>query len=134
MTEIPVGPIHAGIIEPAISGWCGRRHGAIWTPVNRIRTGDWRKISEGQPLAKALFIAERICGVCALSHAVAYAQAVESAAATEAPCAPAICALCFWNWSDCITMTSAMSAMPAPGSPGGGHQSGGAAARGVAAT
>lgn len=30
------------------------------------------KISEGQSLAKALFIAERICGVCALAHTVSW--------------------------------------------------------------
>lgn len=86
VTEIPVGPIHAGIIEPGHF-----RFGAVGDTVLHLDARLFythrglEKISEGQPLAKALFIAERICGVCALSHAVAYAQAVESAAATEVP-------------------------------------------------
>ena len=86
VTEIPVGPIHAGIIEPGHF-----RFGAVGDTVLHLDARLFythrglEKRSEGQSLQKVLFVAERICGVCALSHAVAYAQAVESAAAVELP-------------------------------------------------
>lgn len=86
VTEVPVGPIHAGIIEPG--------HFRFGTVGDTILHLDARlffthrgleKVSEGMPLAKALFLAERICGVCALSHGVAFAQAVESAGDVKIP-------------------------------------------------
>ncbi|MCE5285316.1 MAG: NADH-quinone oxidoreductase subunit C [Pelosinus sp.] len=86
VTEIPVGPIHAGIIEPGHF-----RFGAVGDTVLYLDARLFfthrglEKASEGMPLSKALFLAERICGVCALSHAVSFAQAVEAAAAVEIP-------------------------------------------------
>ena len=86
ITEIPVGPIHAGIIEPGHF-----RFGAVGDTVLHLDARLFythrglEKRSEGQSLQKALFIAERICGVCALAHATAYAQAVENAAEVVAP-------------------------------------------------
>lgn len=86
VTEIPVGPIHAGIIEPGHF-----RFGAVGDTVLHLEAKLFythrgiEKSSEGLPLSKALFTAERICGVCALSHAVAFAQAVESAAQVTLP-------------------------------------------------
>ena len=86
VTEVPVGPIHAGIIEPGHF-----RFGAVGDTVLHLDARLFythrglEKISEGQSLAKALFIAERICGVCALTHTVSYAQAVESAASATVP-------------------------------------------------
>ncbi|QJW47518.1 NADH-quinone oxidoreductase subunit F [bacterium BFN5] len=86
VTEIPVGPIHAGIIEPGHF-----RFGAVGDTVLHLEAKLFythrgiEKSSEGLPLSKALFTAERICGVCALSHSVAFAQAVESAAQVTLP-------------------------------------------------
>lgn len=86
VTEIPVGPIHAGIIEPGHF-----RFGAVGDTILHLDARLFythrglEKAGEGMPLRKALFLAERICGVCALSHAVSFAQAVESAALTEIP-------------------------------------------------
>lgn len=86
VTVVPVGPIHAGIIEPG--------HFRFGTVGDTILHLDARlffthrgleKASEGMPLSKALFLAERICGVCALSHAIAFAQAVESAGNVRIP-------------------------------------------------
>lgn len=80
VTQVPVGPIHAGIIEPG--------HFRFGTVGDTILHLDARlffthrgleKAAEGMPLQKALFLAERICGVCALSHSVSFAQAVENA-------------------------------------------------------
>lgn len=86
VTQVPVGPIHAGIIEPG--------HFRFGTVGDTILHLDARlffthrgleKASEGMPLAKALFLAERICGVCALSHSVAFARAVENAGRVKIP-------------------------------------------------
>ncbi|MFC7443021.1 NADH-quinone oxidoreductase subunit C [Laceyella putida] len=84
VTEIPVGPIHAGIIEPGHF-----RFGAVGDTVLHLDAKLFythrglEKVSEGMPLRKALFLAERICGVCALSHAVSFAQAVENVGQVE---------------------------------------------------
>ncbi|MBB6283896.1 hydrogenase large subunit [Geobacillus subterraneus] len=86
VTEISVGPIHAGIIEPGHF-----RFGAVGDTVLHLDARLFfthrglEKASEGMPLAKALFLAERICGVCALSHSVAFAQAVERAGEATIP-------------------------------------------------
>jgi Ni,Fe-hydrogenase III large subunit/Ni,Fe-hydrogenase III component G len=86
VTEIPVGPIHAGIIEPGHF-----RFGAVGDTILHLDARLFfthrglEKASEGMPLSKALLLAERICGVCALSHSVSFAQAVENAAQVEIP-------------------------------------------------
>jgi Ni,Fe-hydrogenase III large subunit/Ni,Fe-hydrogenase III component G len=86
VTVIPVGPIHAGIIEPGHF-----RFGAVGDTVLHLDARLFythrglEKASEGMPLRKALFLAERICGVCAVAHAVSFAQAVENAGQVEIP-------------------------------------------------
>lgn len=77
--QIPVGPIHAGIIEPGHF-----RFSAMGDTIIHLNTRLFythrgiEKVSEGMPLKQALFLSERICGVCSLSHAVSFAQAVEN--------------------------------------------------------
>lgn len=86
ITQIPVGPIHAGIIEPGHF-----RFGAVGDTVMHLDARLFfthrglEKASEGMPLSKALFVAERICGVCTLSHSVSFAQAVERAGDISIP-------------------------------------------------
>jgi len=86
ITVIPVGPIHAGIIEPGHF-----RFAAVGETILHLDTRLFythrglEKASEGWPLEKAVAIAERVCGVCALSHATAYCQAVETAAGADIP-------------------------------------------------
>lgn len=81
IVEIPVGPIHAGVIEPGHF-----RFAAVGELVLHLETRLFythrgiEKLAEGKTPAQALQIAERICGACALSHAVAYCQAVETMA------------------------------------------------------
>ena len=78
--EVAVGPIHAGVIE---SG-----HFRFHTVGDRVLTIDLRLFykhrglegaAEGQPVAAALAYAQRACGACAVTNAVAYAQAAEDA-------------------------------------------------------
>jgi len=77
--EIPVGPIHAGIIEPG--------HFRFNVVGERILTLEGKlffthkgveKILEGKTMEKSLPFIERISGDAAASHALAFVQAVES--------------------------------------------------------
>jgi Ni,Fe-hydrogenase III large subunit/Ni,Fe-hydrogenase III component G len=86
IVEIPVGPIHAGVIEPGHF-----RFAAVGERVLHLETRLFythrgiEKLAEGKTPAQALPIAERICGACALSHAVAYCQAIETMAEAITP-------------------------------------------------
>ncbi len=84
--EIPVGPIHAGIIEPG--------HFRFNVAGERILTLEGKlffthkgveKLLEGKNILEALPFIERISGDAAASHALAYAQAVEKIAGCVVP-------------------------------------------------
>jgi Ni,Fe-hydrogenase III large subunit/Ni,Fe-hydrogenase III component G len=84
--EIPVGPIHAGIIEPGHF-----RFSTVGESILKldVRLG-WKyrgleTLARGKRVARALEIAERACGLCAFSHALAFSGAVEEAAGVLAP-------------------------------------------------
>jgi Ni,Fe-hydrogenase III large subunit/Ni,Fe-hydrogenase III component G len=79
--EVPVGPIHAGIIEPGHF-----RFGGVGELVFQLEARLFythrgiEKAAEGASIERVLFLAERLCGACSLSNAVAYSQAVEGLA------------------------------------------------------
>ena len=79
--EIPVGPIHAGIIEPGHF-----RFGGVGELVFQLEARLFythrgiEKAAEGAGIERVLFLAERLCGACSLSNAVAYSQAIEELA------------------------------------------------------
>ena len=84
--EIPVGPIHAGIIEPG--------HFRFNVAGERIITLEGKlffthkgveKIIEGKTATDALPFIERVSGDCAASHALAFCQAVETVAGCDVP-------------------------------------------------
>jgi len=83
---IPVGPIHAGIIEPGHF-----RFGAVGENVLHLEARLFythrglEKQAEGKDLDDGLVVAERICGACSVSHAVSYCQAVEEALGLTIP-------------------------------------------------
>lgn len=86
ITEIPVGPIHAGIIEPG--------HFSFGVAGDLILHLDAQlffkhrgveKRAERMTLEEGLLLAERICGMCTASHAVAYSLAIEEMSKTEVP-------------------------------------------------
>ena len=83
---IPVGPIHAGIIEPGHF-----RFGAVGETILHLEAKLFythrglEKLIEGKDLDEGLYIAERICGVCSVSHAASYCQAVEAALGLAIP-------------------------------------------------
>jgi Ni,Fe-hydrogenase III large subunit/Ni,Fe-hydrogenase III component G len=84
--EVPVGPIHAGIIEPG--------HFRFSTVGESVLNLDARlfythrgleKRMEGLSFEDAFFVAERICGVCSLSHGLGFCEASEQIAGIVAP-------------------------------------------------
>ena len=79
--EIPVGPIHAGIIEPGHFRFGGVGELVLDLEARLFYTHRGiEKSAEGRSVERVLTLAERICGVCSLSHAVAFCQAIESLA------------------------------------------------------
>lgn len=84
--QIPVGPIHAGIIEPGHFRFFVFGEDIINLQAQLFYTHRGvEKTAEGKHFKYVSLIAERICGVCSMSHVVAYAQAVESLAGVEIP-------------------------------------------------
>jgi Ni,Fe-hydrogenase III large subunit/Ni,Fe-hydrogenase III component G len=78
--EIPVGPVHAGLIEPG--------HFRFWVvgeTILRMKARLWfvhkgiERHFEGQVPQQGLALAERISGDTAVGHALAYCQAIEDA-------------------------------------------------------
>ena len=84
--QLPVGPIHAGVIEPGHF-----RFSAIGEKVLHLDARLFfvhrglEKLVEGRSFGGALPIVERACGVCTVTHALAYAQAVERLTGTPVP-------------------------------------------------
>jgi Ni,Fe-hydrogenase III large subunit/Ni,Fe-hydrogenase III component G len=86
-TVVPFGPFHPTLDEPA--------HFRLYVDGERVRGCEYRgfMVHRGiEKLAESVLsyndipvMAERICGICGCVHNVAYAQAVESAAALQAP-------------------------------------------------
>jgi Ni,Fe-hydrogenase III large subunit len=84
--EIPVGPIHAGVIEPGHF-----RFAAVGEAIFHLETRLFfthrgiEKLAEGRTPEQALQLAERVCGACSCSHGVAFSQAIEALAGIAAP-------------------------------------------------
>ncbi|HEY2954218.1 MAG TPA: NADH-quinone oxidoreductase subunit C [Candidatus Eisenbacteria bacterium] len=84
--EIPVGPIHAGIIEPGHFRFSSVGEAILKLDVRLAwKYRGLETLARGQPAARVLEIAERACGLCAFSHALAFSSAVEEAAGVMAP-------------------------------------------------
>ena len=84
--EVPVGPIHAGIIEPGHF-----RFSVAGEPIMQLEIRHfWKhrgleKLFEQQTLATALPLAERVSGDTTLGHGLAYCEAVETLLHLEVP-------------------------------------------------
>ena len=84
--EVPVGPVHAGIIEPGHF-----RFGVAGEPVLYLQLRLFyvhkgiEKRFESLPWGHGLFLAESISGDTAVGHALAYAHAIERLAGVEVP-------------------------------------------------
>lgn len=88
--EIPVGPVHAGLIEPGHF-----RFSVVGETVLKLKARLWfvhrgvEKLFQGRPAPAGLPLAERISGDTAVGHTLAYCLAVEDALGICAPPAAA---------------------------------------------
>ncbi len=84
--EIPVGPVHAGMIEPGHF-----RFSVAGETVLRLKARLWyvhrgvEKLFEGKPACGGVQLAERISGDTSAGHALAHCLAVEDALGVELP-------------------------------------------------
>ncbi|MER6328719.1 NADH-quinone oxidoreductase subunit C [Streptomyces sp. NPDC001034] len=84
--EIPVGPVHAGLIEPGHF-----RFSVVGETILRLKARLWfvhkgvEKLFQGRTIAAGLPLAERISGDTAVGHALAYCLAAEEATGAEVP-------------------------------------------------
>jgi Ni,Fe-hydrogenase III large subunit/Ni,Fe-hydrogenase III component G len=84
--EIPVGPVHAGLIEPGHF-----RFSVVGETIVRLKARLWyvhkgiEKLFEGRQPADGIALAERISGDTAVGHSLAYCRAVEDALGIEVP-------------------------------------------------
>ncbi|NUU23960.1 MAG: formate hydrogenase [Streptomycetaceae bacterium] len=84
--EIPVGPVHAGLIEPGHF-----RFSVVGETIIKLKARLWfvhrgvEKLFEGRTVERGLPLAERISGDTAVGHALAYCLAVEDARGVTVP-------------------------------------------------
>jgi Ni,Fe-hydrogenase III large subunit/Ni,Fe-hydrogenase III component G len=84
--EIPVGPVHAGLIEPGHF-----RFSVVGETILKLKARLWyvhkgiERLFEGRRPDEALSLAERISGDTAVGHALAYSLAVEDALGVAVP-------------------------------------------------
>ena len=84
--EIPVGPVHAGIIEPGHFRFSVVGETVIDLKIRLYFTHKGtEKLFEGQLPIAGVELAERISGDTTVGHSLAYCQALESLAGTEVP-------------------------------------------------
>ncbi len=84
--EIPVGPVHAGLIEPGHF-----RFSVVGESVLRLKARLWfvhrgiERLFQGRAAAAAVDLAERISGDTSAGHALAHSLAIEDALGVELP-------------------------------------------------
>jgi len=84
--QIPVGPVHAGIIEPGHFNFAVAGEPILYLQLRMFYTHKGtEKLFERLPAQKGVFLAESVSGDSAFSHATAFCQAVEKAGGIEVP-------------------------------------------------
>ncbi len=84
--EIPVGPVHAGIIEPGHFRFSSAGESIIKLEIRHFYTHKGtEKLGEGKSADPLLCLAERISGDNSLAHATACAQGLETLCGLQAP-------------------------------------------------
>ncbi|MBI3963038.1 MAG: NADH-quinone oxidoreductase subunit C [Deinococcus sp.] len=84
--QLPVGPIHAGVIEPGHFRFFldGEQILSLEAQLFYVHRGA-EKLIEGRTPALALPVVERLCATCSASHAIGFCQAVEALSGVEIP-------------------------------------------------
>ncbi len=86
--SVPIGPIHPALKEPIRLTFQVQGERIVGV---QIRTGfahrgiEFMGMRQGRNLIQILYLSERICGICSISHPIAFTQAVERAAGIEVP-------------------------------------------------
>lgn len=84
--EVPVGPIHAGIIEPGHFRFSQAGEAMLQLDAKLFFTHRGiEKAVEGLTPMEALPIVERICGACSVANTLSFCQAVEKCSEAEVP-------------------------------------------------
>ena len=84
--EVPVGPIHAGIIEPGHFRFSQAGESMLQLDAKLFYTHrGLEKTMEGKTPWQALSTVERICGACAIANTWSFCQAVENIAGVKVP-------------------------------------------------
>jgi Ni,Fe-hydrogenase III large subunit len=84
--EIPVGPIHAGIIEPGHFRFTSVGETVLHLDARLFYTHrGLEKRMEGLSPLDAFYVAERICGVCSVAHGLGYCESLEQIARIDVP-------------------------------------------------
>jgi len=84
--QVPVGPVHAGIIEPGHFLFSVAGESVLYLQIRLFYTHKGtEKLFENLPLAHGVALAESISGDSAFAHATAFCHAIERAAGVEAP-------------------------------------------------
>ena len=84
--QVPVGPVHAGIIEPGHFNFAVAGEPILYLQLRMFYTHKGtEKLFEKLPIHKAVFLAESISGDSSFSHGTAFCQAIERAAGMELP-------------------------------------------------
>ncbi len=84
--HVPVGPVHAGIIEPGHFLFSVAGEPVLYLQIRLFYTHKGtEKLFESLPARHAVFLAESVSGDSSVSHATAFCQAIEQAAGVEVP-------------------------------------------------
>src|SRR6202158_2775271 len=84
--QVPVGPVHAGIIEPGHFNFAVAGEPILYLQLRMFYTHKGtEKLFEKLPIHRAVFLAESISGDSSFSHGTAFCQAIERAAGIEVP-------------------------------------------------
>lgn len=84
--EIPVGPVHAGIIEPGHFRFSCAGEGILKLEIRHFYTHKGtEKLGEARSPEQLILLAERISGDNSLSHAIACAEALEDISEVKVP-------------------------------------------------
>jgi Ni,Fe-hydrogenase III large subunit/NADH:ubiquinone oxidoreductase subunit C len=84
--QVPVGPVHAGIIEPGHFLFSVAGEPVLYLQLRLFYTHKGtEKLFESMPVSHGVRLAESISGDSSFAHATAFAHAIERAAGVEAP-------------------------------------------------
>jgi Ni,Fe-hydrogenase III large subunit/Ni,Fe-hydrogenase III component G len=84
--QIPVGPVHAGIIEPGHFSFAVAGEPILYLQLRMFYTHKGtEKLFEHLPVHHAVFLAESVSGDSSFSHGTAFCQALELIAGLEIP-------------------------------------------------